>query len=159
MKFFKKDFLFHLIFWGVPLACAISIAALIYPKPTYILGAFGGALLGFIISISLVVIFFDRTTEEETSSDTAFPIKPPYTDKYRKEIRDSAKQTEGLMASEAPCSICGKPGFFYNYPNMPVSDFFCEEHTPGMVITPLHWLFFLVILIGIGWLVYTWFFN
>lgn len=163
-----KSFLFHLIFWGIPLACAIGIAALVYPRPIYILGAFGGAFIGFIISTIVVVMSFPSITKEQTSSDTsrtlnsvsdAPVITKPYVDKYTKEKVDADKQTEGLRAPESPCSVCGKPGSFYNYPNMPVSDFFCDECSPGIVIKPLHVIFYLALLIGMGWLIYKWFFN
>ena len=59
------------------------------------------------------------------------------------------------------CSVCGKPGYVQQIPNVPVSDCFCDEHSPDDVFYPFTYvlpLIMLGLLIGIGWLIYRWLF-
>ncbi|TNF53490.1 hypothetical protein EP227_05850 [bacterium] len=67
--------------------------------------------------------------------------------------RQTIKETDRL------CSVCGKPGYVQQIPGVPVSDCFCDEHAPRGVIKPLHVLIILSLFIGIGWLMYIWFFD
>ena len=60
---------------------------------------------------------------------------------------------------DGPCSVCGKPGYVYHYPHLPVSSCYCEDHTPDFTIQPILVLLVLGLLLALGWLMYTLFFK
>lgn len=60
---------------------------------------------------------------------------------------------------DGPCSVCGKPGYVQNLPGVPTSGCFCEDHTPGFTLQPIHIFIALGLLFCLGWLMYTFFFR
>ena len=79
----------------------------------------------------------------------------------KKRLRTSREKEDLTKPREfdGPCSVCGKPGYVQNLPGVPASACFCEDHVPRGTIQPIHILIALGLLLGLGWLIYTFFFK
>ena len=64
------------------------------------------------------------------------------------------KQTNKANEFHGPCSICGKPGYVQAHPSEPVSVIRCEEHSGTRTFNPISFLVNVIVLLGIGTLLY-----
>jgi hypothetical protein len=64
------------------------------------------------------------------------------------------KQTDNEREFDGPCSICGKPGYVQAHPSDPVSVIRCEEHSGTRTFNPISILMNVIVLLGIGLLLY-----
>ena len=64
------------------------------------------------------------------------------------------KHTDNLQKLHGLCSICGKPGYVHQLPGVPVSDICCEEHAQARTFNPISMLINLIVLLGMGLLLY-----
>lgn len=69
-------------------------------------------------------------------------------------VEPLGNQTNKLPEFQGPCSICGKPGYVHQLPGLPVSDIRCEKHTRTRTFNPIIMSLNLVVLLGVGLLIY-----
>jgi len=89
-----------------------------------------------------------ETPEAGIFTDTADSLKI-----LQKELEELGAIVSVKMG-DGPCSVCGKPGYVQSLPGVPVSSCYCDEHVSDFVLKPISFVFFLILLVFLGWLIY-----